>query len=88
MGDRGRHPLGVTRMIAPVTIRHVNIGWPRPLRTLNAVSLQLQESNLELDSHADTCCIGSGALVIYDCDQPVQVHGYDPSLGSQTFRTV
>ena len=76
------------RVIAPVSIRRVNIGLPRPPRILSSVSLQLQETNLELDSHADTCCIGSGALVIYDFDQPVQVFGYDPGLGAQNFRTV
>ena len=66
----------------------MNIGMPRPCRRVNAISLQLQETNLELDSHADTCCIGNGALVLYDYDLPVQVQGYDPSLGAQTFRTI
>ena len=46
------------------------------------------ETSLELDSHADTYCVGKEALVIYDYERPVTVSGYDPQLGSRDFKTV
>src|SRR5210317_289234 len=36
----------------------------------------------ELDSHADTCCFGSAAKLVYDTGSVVPVEGYKPS-GSQ-----
>ena len=36
---------------------------------------------LELDSHADTCCVGMNALIIHDYDRPVSVYGYNKALG-------
>ena len=47
-----------------------------------------KETSLELDSHADTCCVGKESLIIYDYDCPVTVSGYDPQLGSRDFKTV
>ena len=71
--------------ISPVgTVRHVDIR-PRRLITLTRNN---KENSLELDSHADTCCVGKDALVIYDYDRPVTVSGYDPQLGSRDFKTV
>jgi hypothetical protein len=46
------------------------------------------EMSLELDSHADTTVRGAGALIIKSYDQPVEVVGYDPQQGLQTFKTV
>ncbi len=46
------------------------------------------ETTLELDSHADTCVLGRHALVILDHNRPVNVVGYDESLGSKTYKTV
>jgi hypothetical protein len=46
------------------------------------------ETNLELDSHADTTVLGAGALIIQSYDQPVEVVGYDPQQGLQTFEMV
>jgi len=46
------------------------------------------ETTLELDSHADTCVLGRDALILLDYGRPVQVQGYDPSLGSTTYATV
>ena len=43
------------------------------------------ESTLETDSHADTCCIGESALIIRDYDRPVTVLGYDPALGAKQY---
>jgi hypothetical protein len=42
------------------------------------------ETNLELDSYADTCVLGHDALILLDYDRPVIVEGYDPSLGTKT----
>ena len=50
--------------------------------------LRYRETSLELDSHADTCCVVKEALVVYDYDRPVTVSGYDPELGSRDFKTV
>ena len=43
---------------------------------------------LKIDNHADTCVIGKQALLIYDYERPVSVYAYDPSLGTQQYRTV
>ena len=73
------------RNVAAVsTVRHVDIR-PKRLSTLTSYT---REILLELDSHADTCCVGKDALVIYDYDRPVIVSGYDPELGSKDFTTV
>ena len=40
-------------------------------------------TTLELDSHADTSVLGGGALVVYDFNEPFNVQGYDPSLGTK-----
>jgi hypothetical protein len=46
------------------------------------------ETTLELDSHTDTCVLGSDAFILLDYDRPVIVKGYDPSLGTKTYATV
>jgi hypothetical protein len=46
------------------------------------------QTTLELDSHADTCVVGKDVLIINDFDRPVDVRGYDHSLGSQRYQTV
>ncbi len=46
------------------------------------------ETTLELDSHADTCVLGHGALIYLDYVRPIVVKGYDPSLGTKTYTTV
>ncbi len=48
----------------------------------------IYETTLELDSHANTCVLGRGALIILDCNRPVSIVGYDESLGSKTYQTV
>ena len=52
------------------------------------MNINNKETSLELDLHADTCCVVKEALVIYDYDGPVTVSGYDPELGSRDFKTV
>ena len=72
------------RDICVTSVRHIH-GHPRWIRT---VAGQSSDVTLELDSHADTCCVGMNALIIYDYDRPVTVYGYDKTLGAQTYRTV
>ena len=42
----------------------------------------------ELDSHADTCCLGETCLVIHDTEQLVSVEPFDKKLGSQQVKIV
>ena len=53
-----------------------------------AVASNTNEIPMESDSHADTTCLGRGALKILDFDSPVRVQGYDPSLGAREFSTI
>jgi hypothetical protein len=46
------------------------------------------ETSLELDSRADTTVLRAGTLIIQSYDQPVEVVGYDPQQGLQTFEMV
>jgi hypothetical protein len=39
----------------------------------------IYETILELDSHADTCVLGHGALITLDYNRPVSIVGYDMS---------
>jgi hypothetical protein len=48
----------------------------------------IHETTLELDSHAHTCVLGRGALIILDYNRPVSIVGYDESLGSKIYQTV
>ena len=79
-----RTPLTQRTVASVSTVRHVDIR-PRRLSTLTSNN---KETSLELDLHADTCCVGKEALVIYDYDRPVTVSGYDPQLGSRDFKKV
>ena len=47
-----------------------------------------KETTLEVDSHADTTCLGHGALKIFDFNCPVNVQGYDPALGVRQYSTI
>ena len=49
---------------------------------------EVRYSSYELDSHAYTCVFGRGTLIVYDFNLPVNVQGYDPSLGSSEYSTV
>ena len=46
------------------------------------------ESILELNSHADTCVLGSHAYIFQDFQRPVRVFGYDPDMGTETYCTM
>ena len=52
------------------------------------VACTLDDTTLEADSHADTTCLGRVALVLFAYGQLVNVHGYNPALGTKQFRTV
>ena len=65
--------------------RNIRVG---PCATLlSSVTLNDLETNLELDSHADTSCLGVCALVLTDYESPVYVQGYEPALGTKTYHT-
>ncbi len=55
-------------------------------RIVNDVCYKLggiYETTLKLDSHANTCVLGRGALITLDYNRPVSIVGYDESLGSR-----
>ena len=49
----------------------------------NHTTLHLPHSKTEFDSHADTCTVGKNTLITHVHNRQVNVHAYDPSLGSQ-----
>ena len=55
---------------------------------MSQVACNALETTLEADSHADTTCLGGGVLKIYDYNCPVNVQGYDPSLGAKQYSTI
>ena len=68
------------------TVRTV---WLRPRESyLSIIGTNTNETPFEADSHADTTCLGGSALKILDFNTPVNVHGYDPSLGSKQYRVI
>jgi hypothetical protein len=48
----------------------------------------IYETTLKQDSHANTCVLGRGALIIMNYNRPVSIVGYDESLGSKTYQTM
>jgi hypothetical protein len=71
------------------TVRTVRVNVP-PLTQASAVAVNSdsKETTLEMDSHADTCVLGNGALIVQDFNRPVNVTSYDPSLGNKIYQTV
>ena len=53
------------------------------LTTVATVDVGALEGQSELDSHADTCIVGSSSLVFHDYGRRVNIQGYDPNLGIQ-----
>ena len=49
----------------------------------NSTSVNVTQSRTELDSHADTCTVGKNALITHVHNRLVNVHAYDPTMGSQ-----
>ena len=44
-------------------------------------SVASSKSNIELDSHADTCVVGDNCIVIHDHNSPGYINSYDPKDG-------
>ena len=85
-------PLAVTKLVSSaglssISVRRLNLK-ARDMRQINSINESPGLSTLELDNHADTCVVGRDALVTHDYMRPVAVQAYDPSLGTQTYRTV
>ena len=57
-------------------------------RVIKYMTSKLRDYYYKLDSHADTCVFGRGALIVYDFNRSFNVQGYDPSLGSSDYSTV
>ena len=55
---------------------------------LSAIGANSNGTFLEVDSHANTTCLGGGALKILDFNTPVNVHGYHASLSSRQYRVI
>lgn len=53
-----------------------------------ANSNSVDETTLELDSHADTTCVGSKAMIVSRSGKIVDVSGYDPSTTSRKLQVV
>ena len=41
------------------------------------------KTEIELDSHSDTCVVGDHCLSVHDHKRSVNVYGYDPKSGSK-----
>ena len=57
-------------------------------RIVSRLESNSKETTLEVDSHADTTCLEHGALKIFYFNGPVNVQGYDPSLGIRQYQTI
>ena len=68
------------------TVRSV---WLCPRESyLSTIRTNSNETPLEADSHPDITCLGGSALEILYFNTPVNVHGYDPSLGPKQYRVI
>ena len=66
------------------TVRTIGLGHNRKITDVTSNKYDsLGETTLELDSHADTCVLGRDALIIHNYSRPVEVEGYDRSLGNK-----
>ena len=64
--------------------------WLHPHESYpSAVGSDTNGTFLEADSHADTTCLGlCRRRCSQDYDNPVNVHGYDPSLGPKQYSVI
>jgi hypothetical protein len=60
----------------------------REIAELNHDPEEFDTSRTEMDNHADTCVVGQECLVFHDFDRPVNVAGFDTSLGTVKNRSV
>ncbi len=78
----------LTQTIETLRTFRLYIDQQRIVKDVRYILDVIYETTLELDSHADTCVLGCGALIILDYNRPVSIVGYDESLGSKTYQTV
>ena len=98
--DLGRHGKGSTKrtkgggwlpnpfpeLVCLQTFKTIRVG---PCTTLlSSVAFNNLETNLKLDSHDDTSCLGEGVLVLTDYEIPVHVQVCGPALGTHTWRAI
>ena len=79
------------RVATVATIRTIILRESIPTastRVITSMTSTVRESSYKLDSHDDTCIFGRGTLIVYDFNRPVNVQGYDPSLGLYGYSTV
>ena len=57
-------------------------------RVVSRIECNSKEHTFEVGSHADTTCLGSGTIQIYNFDCPVNVHWYDSAMGVKQFQTI
>jgi hypothetical protein len=73
----------VKDIVVPNLFHHIlALTSERAVPSSTIAALQCTTSRSELYSHADTCVVGSNALIVYDYKRPVNVTGFDPSKGS------
>ena len=76
------------RNISSTSVRCVNIR-SHDMRLIKSLGLTASNKiTLEIENYADTCVVGKQALLIYNYERPVSVQAYEPSLGTQQYRTV
>ncbi len=78
----------MTQTIETLRTIRLNLDQQRIVKDVGYKLESNYETTIELDSHANTCILGHGALIILDYNQSVSVVGYDKSLGSKTYQTV
>ena len=78
----------MTQTIETLRTLRLHIDQQRIVKDVSYELDGIYETTLELDSHANTCVLGHGALIILDYNRPVSVVGYDESFGSKTYQTV
>ncbi len=78
----------MTQIIETLKTFRLHIDQQRIVNNVHSKLDGIYETTLEFDSHANTCVLGRGALIILDYDRPASVVGYDESLGSKTYQTV
>ena len=72
----------------PYTLAAMRTVSLMPRRVSNMTLIDTNDFRCECDSHANTTVMGHGALIVTDYNQPVQVQGYDPALGTMTYPTI
>ena len=56
----------------------------RLVGTVASINVDVEEQRTELDNHADTCVVSEDtSLIIHDYERPVQVFGYNESVGTE-----